>query len=193
MYNKKCFSTFLFIVALVSLITLILPFMSVGLIGTPVLVVKIIYYFTIVLYAICLVLICVIGIFGLFKNNFSLLIFQEILAYIALFLLLINVFITSPIKSTGLSLGYSLILVETFILTCFNNILKLIKKLPKGFNIIKEYFKKRHEIKLKLEEERKLKEYTEEIKQKDEVIEIDNTTTFDDEKVEIIPADDEMI
>ena len=53
MYNKKCFSTFLFIVALVSLITLILPFMSVGLIGTPVLVVKIIYYFTIVLYAIC--------------------------------------------------------------------------------------------------------------------------------------------
>ena len=39
MYNKKCISTFLFSVALISLITLILPFIGVGLIGTPSLVV----------------------------------------------------------------------------------------------------------------------------------------------------------
>ena len=44
MYNKKCNSTFLFIMALACLLTLIVPFMNVKFLGNPALILKILYY-----------------------------------------------------------------------------------------------------------------------------------------------------
>lgn len=197
MYNKKCISTFLFIMSLVGLIVLILPFMNVGLTGNPSTVVKIFYYLFIVIFAISEVLITAVGIYSLFKGNFMFTTIQEILTYVALSSLILNVLIVLPINSVGLSVGYSILLLETFVMTCFNNILRLIKQLPKTFKVILNFFKTKKEQKLKiLAEKQKLEE---ESKKNAHQLKLDldnedgKITISEENEVKIIPPDDEIV
>lgn len=199
MYNKKCISTFLFSVALISLITLILPFIGVGLIGTPSLVVKIFYYIFLSIYSVCIVLIILFGIYNLFKNSFIFTSLQETLSYVALFMLLLNVLIVLPISNTGLSVGYSILTLEAFILACFNCILRLFRKLPTTIKTIVDYFKQKKEEKQKILEEKKRLE--EEAKKNTHQLKLnldneDGSITISEDnpdEVKIIPPDEEIV
>lgn len=191
MYNNKCKNTFLFITSLLGLITLILPFMNVGYkLGTSLLL-KIFYYIFIVIFVISLVVIVLVGIISLFKNNYILISVMEALSFTALISLTILVLIFLPSKA-GLTVGFSLLYLETFVLACFDSILKLIKKLPRTF------------AKIKKSMDENAKQRT---KQNELVIGDDNDTNNkeaepdfvyietnpEDEKVKIIPPDDEII
>ena len=145
MYNKKCLSTYLFVLALICLFTLIAPFMNVNYIGEVSVALKILYYTTYVLYIICLVVIVVFGIYNPFKNTFTFSVIQEISAYIALFCLILNLVFFLPNLKAGLSVGYSILIVETFIMACFNVVLKLIRKMPTNFRALKNIFKTQKE------------------------------------------------
>lgn len=192
MYNKKCKNTFLFLMALLCLITLIVPFMKVGFFDSPNVFLKIIYYFTIVIFSISLVAIIIIGVYSLFRNNFLLISIQEIFAYLALFMLLVNLLIFSPISNAHLSVGFSILTLETFIMACFNDILKLIRKIPRTINTLsKEIHEKRKEnFERKLIEENKQKSSNE---FKQSTFEDMDFLDKGDEEVKIIPPDDEMI
>ena len=109
MYNKKCNSTFLIVVALLCFFTLVVPFMNVGFYGTTPLILKILYYIFITIFIICIVLIIVIGIYNLFKNNFFLTPIQNVLSYIALIALLLNLLLFSPCRNCNLTVGYSIL------------------------------------------------------------------------------------
>ncbi len=154
MYNKKCISTFLFCVALASLITLILPFVNVNFYGDVSVILKIVYFVTIIIFGICTVLIIAIGIFNLFKNDFTLVPVQEFLSFCALTMLLISTLIFLPVNNANLTVGFSILTLETFILACFNPILKLIEKLPRTFKCIKESLRIKKEQKQKILEEK---------------------------------------
>lgn len=195
MYNKKCNSTFLIVVALLCFFTLVVPFMNVGFYGTTPLILKILYYIFITIFIICIVLIIVIGIYNLFKNNFFLTPIQNVLSYIALIALLLNLLLFSPCRNCNLTVGYSILTFETFFLTCFDFILRLLKKLPKVFKGIKEYLK---ELKVKRQERKEIliedmdSNENEETKEVNE--DIDFNSILDDENaVEIIPPDEEML
>lgn len=197
MYNKKCLSTFLFCVALLSLITLILPFMNVNYLGNVSVVLKILFYVCVVIYALCIVLIIAIGIFNLFKNDFTLVPVQEFLSYCSLVLLLIALIIFSPISNANLTFGFSILVFETFFLACFNDFLRLVRKLPKTFKRVFETIKLKKEQKQKiLEEQQKLEQEcacSEKLKQSNENVAQDED--FDTDEVKIIPPtdNDEMI
>ena len=145
MYNKKCLSTYLFVLALISLFTLIAPFMNVNYIGEVSLALKVLYYSTYVLYIICLVVIIIFGIYNLFKNTFTFSIIQEISAFVALLSLILNLVFFIPNLNAGLSVGYSILIIETFVMACFNNILKLIRKMPTNFRALKSILKTQKE------------------------------------------------
>lgn len=200
MYNKKCKNTFLFLMALLCLITLIVPFMQVGFFGTPSVFLKIIYYFTFVLFIICLVAIILIGVYSLFKNNYQLIALQEVLAYFALFLIVLTLIIFAPNKVAILSVGYSILALETFIMATFDDILKLIKKLPRMFRRIKNSIKEQRQAKLEQEAQRIKEEINEtdntnENTNEENVVEATFTQTsmLDDEEVKIIPPDEDLI
>lgn len=194
MYNKKCKNTFLFLMALLCLITLIVPFMQVGFFGNASVILKIVYYFTLVVFAICLVAIILIGIISLFKNNYMLLPFQEFLAYVALFMLLLNLIIFAPINNVILSVGYSILAIEAFVMACLDDILKLIKKLPRNFkNLVKT---------IKLEKEEKLQKQlqitseenlTEKPEEKVVEVTFTQTSMLEGDEVKIIPPDEDLI
>jgi len=194
MYNKKCKNTFLFLMALLCLITLIVPFMQVGFFGNTSIILKIVYYFTLVVFTICLVAIILIGIISLFKNNYMLLPFQEFLAYVALFMLLLNLIVFAPINNVILSVGYSILAIETFIMACLDEILKLIKKLPRSFkNLVKT---------IKLEKEEKLQKQlqitseenlTEKPEEKVVEVTFTQTSMLEGDEVKIIPPDEDLI
>ena len=199
MYNKKCISTFLFSLALVSLITLILPFIGVGLIGSPNVLVKVFYYIFITIYAISIVLIILLGIYNLFKNSFIFTSIQETLSYIALAMLLLNILIVLPINGVGLSVGYSILTLEAFILACFNSILRLFLKLPKSFKTISDYFKQKKEQKLKILEEKQRLENEAKKNAHQLKLDLDNEdgsitiSDYNDDEVKIIPPDEEIV
>lgn len=189
MYNKKCISTFLFCVALASLITLILPFVNVNFYGDVSLILKIIYYICIAIFGICIVAIIAIGIFNLFKSTFTLVPVQEFLSFCALSMLLILVLIFLPVNGANLTVGFSILLLETFVLSCFNPILKLIEKLPRTIRCIKE------SLRLKKEQKQKILQEKEELEknslEKETLIE--NTlkeTEINEDEVKIIPPND---
>lgn len=199
MYSKKNISTYLFSTALISLITLILPFVAVGLTGSPATIIKIFYYIFISIYVLCLVCIVLIGIFNLFKNNYMLAPLQEICSYVALIMLLINTLIILPISNTNLSVGYSILLLETFLMACFNNIFRLIKELPRCFKSVSKYLKERKEQKQKiLEEKQKLEDET---KKDNHQLKLDldsedgkiTITEDSSDEVKIIPPDEDMV
>ena len=121
MYNKKCLSTFLFCFALVSLITLILPFINVNFFGNVSVVLKIVYFISIVIFALSIICVIAIGIFNLFKSDFTLVPIQEFLSYVAFVMLLLTVIIFLPISNANLTLGFSILLLESFIMACFND------------------------------------------------------------------------
>lgn len=191
MYNKKCINTYLFVMALICLITLILPFINVGFLGSPNVFIKILYYTSIVIFAISIIVVIGIGIYSLFKNNFALLAFQELFAFVALFMLLIISLIFLPISELGLTAGFSLLFFETFVMALFNTVLRLIKKLPLIIKGIKEKIRIKKENLAKIEEEKVRLEQENENKQ----VSISEEQTFQDEseEVEIIPPDEEMI
>lgn len=191
MYNKKCINTYLFVMALICLITLILPFINVGFLGSPNVFIKILYYTSIVIFAISIIVVIGIGIYSLFKNNFALLAFQELFAFVALFMLLIISLIFLPISGLGLTAGFSLLFFETFVMALFNTVLRLIKKLPLIIKGIKEKIRIKKENLAKIEEEKVRLEQENENKQ----VSISEEQTFQDEseEVEIIPPDEEMI
>lgn len=194
MYNKKCKNTFLFLLALLCLITLILPFMKVGFFGAPSVFLKIIYYFDFVLLIISLVAIILIGVYSLFKNNYNLISLQELLAYFSLFLTFVMLIVISPIKNVILSVGYSILALETFVMACFDDVLKLIKKLPRTFRKIKEDYKERRQFKL-IEEAKRIEEENnanESIEEKAIETTFTQTSLLDDE-VKIIPHDEDLI
>ena len=199
MYNKKCISTFLFSLALVSLITLILPFIGIGLIGSPNVLVKVFYYIFITIYAISIVLIILLGIYNLFKNSFIFTSIQETLSYIALAMLLLNILIVLPINGVGLSVGYSILTLEAFILACFNSILRLFLKLPKSFKTISDYFKQKKEQKLKILEEKQRLENEAKKNAHQLKLDLDNEdgsitiSDYNDDEVKIIPPDEEIV
>lgn len=191
MYNKKCINTYLFVMALICLITLILPFINVGFLGSPNVFIKILYYTSIVIFAISIIVVIGIGIYSLFKNNFALLAFQELFAFVALFMLLIISLIFLPISGLGLTAGFSLLFFETFVMALFNTVLRLIKKLPLIIKGIKEKIRIKKENLAKIEEEKVRLEQENKNKQ----VSISEEQTFQDEseEVEIIPPDEEMI
>ena len=199
MYNKKCISTFLFSLALVSLITLILPFIGVGLIGSPNVLVKVFYYIFITIYAISIVLIILLGIYNLFKNSFIFTSIQETLSYIALAMLLLNILIVLPINGVGLSVGYSILTLEAVILACFNSILRLFLKLPKSIKTISDYFKQKKEQKLKILEEKQRLENEAKKNAHQLKLDLDNEdgsitiSDYNDDEVKIIPPDEEIV
>lgn len=199
MYNKKNISTFLFGMALVSLITLILPFVGVGLTGSPSTIIEIFYYIFISIYAICLGCIVILGIYNLFKNNYMFTPIQEICSYIALVMLLINILIILPISNVSLSIGYSILTLEALLMACFNNIFRLIKELPHCIKSISKYFKEKKEQKQKiLEEKQKLED---EAKKNNHQLKLDldnedgkiTITEESSEEVKIIPPDEEIV
>ena len=145
MSNKKCVSTYLLVMALICLLTLAVPFTKVGYIGNVATILKVFYYIFLVLFVMCLSLIIIIGIFSLFKNVFEFAITQEILAYCALFCVLITIIIFVPSKTGGLSIGYSTLVCETFFMSCFNSVLRLIKEFPNNIEIIKRFIKTKKE------------------------------------------------
>lgn len=201
MYNKKCINTFLLILALVGLITLIIPFMNVCSISEYNLVVKIFYYIFIVIFALCDILIIILGIINLFKNNFKLTPIQEMLSYIALISLLLNTLIVLPIKNVSVSVGYSIVLLETFVMACFNEIFKLIRKMPRTLKLLKGYLDKIYAAKKEKKEKAEQKRKQEEENKNNNhqlKLNLDNedgkiTITEDIEEVKIIPPDEEIV
>ena len=191
MYNKKCINTYLFVMALICLITLILPFINVGFLGSPNVFIKILYYTSIVIFAISIIVVIGIGIYSLFKNNFALLAFQELFAFVALFMLLLISLIFLPISGLGLTAGFSLLFFETFVMALFNTVLRLIKKLPLIIKGIKEKIRIKKENLAKIEEEKVRLEQENENKQVS-ILE-EQTSQDESEEVEIIPPDEEMI
>ena len=196
MYNKKCISTFLFVLALISLLTLIIPFMNVGFTGNPSVVVKIFYYIFIVIYAISLVGIIGFGIYNLFQNNFLFVTIQETLSYISLIMVILIVVIVMPILNVGLTIGFSVLALETFVMACLNNIIRLFKRLPKSFNSIYNYFKNKHDAKKLLKEKQKAEENKNNKHQlKFDLDNPDHNIIDEDnvDEVKIIPPDDEIV
>lgn len=199
MYNKKNISTFLFSLALVSFITLILPFVGVGLTGSPSTIIKIFYYIFISIYAVCLACIIILGIYNLFKNNYMFTPVQEICSYIALVMLLINILIILPISNVSLSVGYSILTLEALLMACFNNIFRLIKELPHCAKSISKYFKEKKEQKQKILEEKQRLE--DEAKKNSHQLKLDldsedGKITIAEEssdEVKIIPPDEEIV
>ncbi|MBE5746108.1 MAG: hypothetical protein E7359_02345 [Clostridiales bacterium] len=192
MFKKKCQSTFLFILSLVCLLTLIIPFIGVGFIGKTSLALQIFYYIFLVIFCISLLIIIGLGIYGLFANDFSLIAIQEICAYIAFAMVLLNLLIFAPCLNCGLSIGYSILALEAFVMAFLSDIIKFIKKLPKVFNNIKnrisEKRKQKQELLLLEHNTEKIENNTEESEQL-----ISSETIQDVNNVEIIPADDELI
>lgn len=192
MYNKKCVNTFLFVMALLCLITLMLPFINVSFFGAPSVFVKIIYYTLLVIFIVCLVAIIGIGIYSLFKNSFPLLAIQELLALISLILLLVLTMIFLPILNLGLTVGFSILLLETFIMSCFNIIFKLIKKIPLIIKGLKEKIKAKKENIAKIKEEKNKLEQEYNIPQA-KPVQTEPDYSEEKEEVEIIPPDDDMM
>lgn len=183
MESKKCISTYLLVSALICLLTLVVPFTEVGFIGVHSTVLKVFYYILTVLYIVFVSLIIIIGIFNLFKGEFEFSVLQEILAYSALLCVVITTIIYAPIIESGLSVGYSILTFETFLMACFNTIFKLIKNMPKILNYFKEFFKVKKE---KLEKaDNEIENVTVNLSHAEIKIEND-----DDEKVEIIESDE---
>lgn len=192
MYNKKCKSTFLFVLSLVCLLTLIVPFMNVSFVGNANLALQIFYYIFIVIFCISLVSIIAVGIYSLFSNNFSLLSFQEALGYLAFIMVLINLIIFIPCTNCGLSVGYSILVLETFVMAFLSDIIKVIKKMPRIFRNLKQTLKEKQEAKQQLA----LLEHTEEgdnDKIQDEIEISQEVYNNNIDQVEIIPPDDELI
>lgn len=202
MYNKKCKSTFLFVLALVSLLTLIIPFINVGYTINTSLVLKIFYYIFIVIFCICLILNIVVGIYSLFKNNFTWLLFQELSSYIAFIMLFINLLIFAPFTNSGLTLGYSILCVETFVMAFLSDIIKIFRKTPRKLNNLKATIKQKQAENQKRKEEllllenAKLEAKVSENNNLETISSTTNTeinTTQNVDEVEIIPPDDELI
>lgn len=191
MYNKKCKTTFLFLMALLCLITLILPFMQVGFWGDVSVFLKIIYYFSISIFVISIVLIILIGVFSLFKNNYILLSIQEILAYLAFIMLFVNLLIFIANKSAILTVGFSILCLESFIMACFDDILKLIKKLPRTFKNISSTLSEQRQ--LKLQQQASIVKTEIENNVEENVVEIDLNKEISEEEVKIIPPDEDLI
>ncbi len=192
MYNKKCVNTFLFVMALLCLITLMLPFINVSFLGSPSVFVKIIYYTLLVIFIVCLVAIVGIGIYSLFKNSFPLLAIQELLALISLVMLLVLTMIFLPILNLGLTVGFSILLLETFVMSCFNIIFKLIKKIPLIVKGLKEKIRAKKENIAKIKEEKNKLEQEYE-SPKAEPVQTEQNYSEEKEEVEIIPPDDDMM
>lgn len=191
MYNKKCLSTFMFCLALISLITLILPFVNVNFFGETTIILKILYFISIVIFSVCVVLISAIGIFNLFKNEFTLVSIQEFLGFIAFFMLLIPAIVFLP-TNANLTVGYSILLLESFVLACFNALLKLIRKLPRTVNTMVENIKAKKAQKQKIEEEKhKLEEESKEIVSQQSLEDSNNSNDFDE--VKIIPPNENYL
>lgn len=192
MYNKKCLSTFMFCLALVSLITLILPFVNVNFFGETTIILKILYFISIIIFSICVVLISAIGIFNLFKNEFTLVSIQEFLGFIAFFMLLIPAIVFLP-TNANLTVGYSILLLESFVLACFNVLLKLIRKLPRTVNTMVENIKAKKAQKQKIEEEKhKLEEESKEIVSQQSLEDSNDSNDFDEVKI-IPPNENDLI
>ncbi len=192
MYNKKCLSTFMFCLALISLITLILPFVNVNFFGETTILLKILYFISIVIFSVCVVLISAIGIFNLFKNEFTLVSIQEFLGFIAFFMLLIPAIVFLP-TNANLTVGYSILLLESFVLACFNALLKLIRKLPRTVNTMVENIKAKKAQKQKIEEEKhKLEEESKEIVSQQSLEDSNNSNDFDEVKI-IPPNENDLI
>ena len=190
MSNKKCISTYLLVMALICLLTLVVPFTKVGFIGNVATILKVFYYIFLVLFIICLSLIIIIGIFSLFKNAFEFATTQEILGYGALFCVLITIIIFVPNTTGGLSIGYSILTCETFLMACFNSTLKLIREIPSNVNILKQFVKTKKEKieKADSEIENKTVNINETDSEIDESsIKIENDV---DDEVLIIPSDE---
>lgn len=195
MYNKKCKSTFLFLTALLSLFTLIVPFMGVGFLGEVTPFLKVLYYIFIVIFAICLVSIILLGVSNLFRNNFSMLPFQELLAFIALFTILLNFLIFTPILNVNLTVGYSILAVEVFVMSCFDSILKLSKKTGRLFKNMINAVKERKQAEKEIEQEKeRLEKENENVEiNLDKFIEENEQEILLNDKVEIIPPDDDIV
>lgn len=186
MSSKKYISTYLLVTALICLLTLVVPFTKVGFIGEVPVILKIFYYIFLVLYIICLSLIIIIGIFSLFKNAYEFSTTQEILSYCALFCVLVTIIIYVPNKSYGLSVGYSVLAFETFLLSCFNSILQLIKEFPKNLSTLKQTLEAKKEKISELDSD--IENETINIVQEDTELE-QKTDISDEDEVIIIPND----
>ena len=148
MYSKKYLNTFLFCGALVCLITLLIPFLRVELLGAPSTFIKIVFYFVFVVFIICLLLNIAIGISNLFRNNYKFVPLQRLLCFTSLFVLIFLATIVLPLENVTLSAGFSLVLMEIFIISCFSDILRLIKSLIKIIKSeIKNIKEKRNKMK----------------------------------------------
>lgn len=145
MSNKKCISTYLLVSALICLLTLVVPFTKVGFVGTASTALKVFYYILLVLYIIFVSLIIIIGIFNLFKGEFEFSALQEILAYSALLCNTLTIIIYAPVLESGLSVGYSVLTFETFLMASLNSILNLAKNMPKVLSYLKTIFKVKSE------------------------------------------------
>ena len=190
MYNKKCISTFLFCLALINLITLILPFVNVNFFGDVSTILKILYFVTISIFGVGLVLIIIIGVFNFFKNDFSLVPVQEFISYVCFVMLLINVIIFLPVNNANLTLGFSILFLESFVMAFTNDFIRSLQKLPRTIKSAVENLKNKERLKNKNQENEKNED---KIETKFESIKKDET--IDEDEVKIIPPNenDEII
>ena len=127
MKNKKLLNIYLLSFALIALITFILPITKIDTNSVESLFVTIVYYITNILIVISLVLVISIAIINLLADNYEGVKYMEALSFIALIMASINVIIYSSNLFYALSWGYTLFIIELFVLNSLNRLVKIIK------------------------------------------------------------------
>lgn len=154
MKNKKLLNVYLLTLALVALITFILPIDKIDVNSASTLIVRIAYYAASTIMVIALVLIIALAIVNMFADNYEGVRFMQVFAFIAFFVVFANSFIYAGGLLYALSWGYLLLMLELFCLTSFNQFVKIIKTLKgtKGyFKTLSQVFKSEQEDAAKAE------------------------------------------
>jgi hypothetical protein len=130
MKDKKLLNIYMLIFSLVALITYILPFDKLQLLGGIGLTLKIIYYATSVILALSLLLIIILTLINLFKDVYINLKLVEALTLLAFLMVISNVLIYAGNINYYLGWGYILVAIEVIVLTMFSQFVRIINAIP---------------------------------------------------------------
>ena len=137
MKDKKILNICLLTLALVALITFILPIKKIDFNLQTEAWVNVIFYATSIILICALVAIIVFAIINLFKDNYSLVLIMEVMALISIVMVVSNLIIFAAIFNAKICLGYILISIEVFVLANFSQMARLVIKrcdIKHGFN-----------------------------------------------------------
>ncbi len=125
MKSKKLLCTFLLCTALLTFIISVIPFSNPVMNGL--LWLEILYYTLTVINSIALLTIVLAGIICLFKDNYALTKWMELLAIASLFLMLCLVVLFASTTSVYIGLRYILLISLSFVLVCLNKIFLILR------------------------------------------------------------------